>query len=66
MKQVFIGNKTLEELNFPKDWKYDFAICRWFSEKHTLNQLSLKKGERGKILGKEYVYITDEDLCKIT
>ena len=58
-----ISDKSLKELNFPNDWKYDLDMCRWKSEKHKVKNtfiggMGRKKGDTWE----EYIYITDKML----
>lgn len=61
-----LSGKSLKELNFPQDWKYDPTMCGWYSDKHTCVETFIgasypttkKKGDKIR----HYIYITDKML----
>lgn len=60
---LFLGGKSLKELNFPEDWEYDPLMFRWKSEKEYITfQKATSFRETGKYFSepkKKYLYITD-------
>lgn len=69
INKLFLGGKSLKDLNFPEDWEYDRNLAIWKSEKHfVMVTEGLSKLETGRNWGepkKKYLYITDEQLANI-
>jgi hypothetical protein len=58
LSEFFLGGKSLEDLNFPENWKYNSVLCVWYSEQYVLRDV--KTGKK-----KDYLYLTDELLFKL-
>jgi hypothetical protein len=60
LSSIFLAGKTLKELNFPKNWEYDYLMFRWKNKKE---YITIAKGGGRKT--KIFLYITDEMLSKL-
>jgi len=58
---ILLAGKSLKELRFPENWKYNPYMFRWSSEDHVVKTTSVRTGETRK----EYIYITDEMLIQV-
>jgi hypothetical protein len=65
LSSIFLGGRSLKDLNFPKKWKYEPDMFRYKNNKESILWEQLLPDNKKSRKIKKYLYITDKMLCDI-